>query len=97
MLNLNANNEYGMSFSHHMSADQSFYNLYSNASSSLIKDKSEFLYKNQKFDFMNNNTSCNETKDCENSKRFSVNNLLKSSSETPVTEKLSGKALVGSN
>src|SRR5690349_4696654 len=98
MLNINTNNEYAMPFSHHN--DQSFYNLYSNVSSSGMKDKNEFLYKNQKFDFINNNSTCNETliaKDCENSKRFSVNYLLKASTESSTSEKLNGKSLIGSN
>lgn len=104
MLNLNTNNDYGMAFSHHHVSspnDQPFYNLYSNAStSSSIKDKGEFLHKNQSFLFLNNNSTCNEaliTKDCENSKRFSVNNLLKTASEPSSVEKLNGKSLVGSN
>lgn len=101
MLNLNTNNDFGMAFSHHVSpSDQPFYNLYSNAASSSIKDRSEFLYKNQKFDFINNNSTFNEAltgKDCENSKRFSVNNLLKTASEPSSTEKLSGKSSIGSN
>lgn len=89
MLNLNTNNDYGMAFSHHIVSppnDQPFYNFYANVSSSSIKDKNEFPYKNQ---------TCNETstaKDCENSKRFSVNNLLKTSSEPPSAEKLNGKS-----
>lgn len=103
MLNLNTGNDYSMAFSHHLSSnDQQFYhNLYANATSSTpaAKDKNEFLYKNQKFDFINNNTSStvntemfsNLSKDCENSKRFSVNNLLKAPLESSV-EKLSGKA-----
>lgn len=97
MLNLNTNSDYSMSFSHHLtSPDQQFYhahNLYSNVPTSSIKDKNEFLYKSQKFDFINNNATGGEvfpvTKDSENSKRFSVNNLLKSPPET--VEKLSGK------
>lgn len=95
-----------MSFSHHLPTDQQFYhNLYSNVPSTSIKDKNEFLYKNQKFDFINNNSANSENftspskSDSENSKRFSVNNLLKSPPES--TEKLSGKPMsrksIGSN
>lgn len=101
MLNLNTNNDYSMAFSHHLASnDQQFYhNLYTNAASApTIKDKNEFLYKNQKFDFINNNSTStvntemfsNSSKDCENSKRFSVNNLLKAPLESSI-EKLSGK------
>lgn len=94
MLNLNSANDYSMTFPHHLAAaDQQFYNFYSNVpSAAAIKDKSEFSYKNQKLDFINNNSIenfANSPKDSENSKRFSVNNLLKSPSD--VAEKLSGK------
>lgn len=85
-----------MSFPHHVSStDHQFYhNLYSNPSVSTEKEKNEFIYKNQKFDFASSNStgslvgSENYSKDSENSKRFSVNNLLKSSTEP--AEKLSG-------
>ena len=95
MLNLNTNNDYSMSFPHHLpSSDQQFYhNLYTNVSAPPNKDKNDFSYKNQKFDFINNNSAVTSeifNKDSENSKRFSVNNLLKSSSLEPV-EKLNGK------
>lgn len=101
MLNLNTNNDYSMAFSHHLSSsDQQFYhNLYTNAAAPTIKDKNEFLYKTQKFDFINNNSSptigneifASSSKDCENSKRFSVNNLLKSPAVESSVEKLNGK------
>jgi hypothetical protein len=100
MLNLNASNDYSMNFSHHLTtaSDQQFYNLYSNVPPpppvTSFKEKNEFLYKSQKFDFINNNASevfVNSPKDCENSKRFSVNNLLKSPSDT--VEKLGGKQI----
>lgn len=101
MLNLNTNNDYSMAFSHHLASnDQQFYhNLYTNATTApSIKDKNDSLYKNQKFDFINNNSAStvnseiftNISKDCENSKRFSVNNLLKVPIEASV-EKLGGK------
>lgn len=107
MLNLNTNNDYSMAFSHHLASnDQQFYhNLYSNAPTTpAIKDKNDFLYKNQKFDFINNNSTTiisNEvystsSKDCENSKRFSVNNLLKPPTESSA-EKINGKEHIGSN
>jgi hypothetical protein len=96
MLNLNSNSEYLVT-SNFSSTDQQFYhNLYANSS---IKDKNEFAYKNNKFDFMNNNsvttTAGNDiftssTKDCENSKMFSVNNLLKVPTESSI-DKLRGK------
>jgi len=87
MLNLNTGNEYSVPFPHHhhvTSNDQQFYhNLYANVNVPAAvngKDKNELIYKNQKVDFMNNNNN-NEPfttlKDGENSKRFSVNNLLK--------------------
>lgn len=90
-----------MPFPHHLtSTDQQFYhNLYTNVAAPSIKDKNEFLYKNQKFDFINNNSThivgneafATSPKDCENSKRFSVNNLLKAQSDSTVVEKLSGE------
>lgn len=102
MLNLNTNNDYSMAAFSLSPTDQQFYhNLYTNVQNPSSKDKSEFLYKSQKFDFMNNNsvnTNGSEifigssTKDCENSKRFSVNNLLKSPSESSA-EKLAGESL----
>ena len=101
MLNLNTNNDYSMTFSHHLtSTDQQFYhNLYANAPAPSIKDKNDFVYKNQKFDFINNNstpaigneTFGNSSKDCENSKRFSVNNLLKPPSDSSLIEKTNGE------
>lgn len=99
MLNLNTNNDYSMAFSHHLTTgDQQFYhNLYTNPPATSIKEKNEFLYKNQKFDFINNNAAGSvgsemftSTKDCENSKRFSVNNLLKPPPE-PTVEKINGE------
>ena len=78
---------------HHVTSnDQQFYhNLYTNVNVATTvngKDKNELIYKNQKVDFMNNNNNNNSSnnnnnepfttlKDGENSKRFSVNNLLK--------------------
>lgn len=100
MLNLNTNNDYSMAFSHLTTSDQQFYhNLYTSVPSSSIKDKNDFLYKNQKFDFINNNSTppigndmfTSSSKDCENSKRFSVNNLLKPPSDSTPIEKSSGK------
>lgn len=102
MLNLNTNNDYSMAFSHHLSpSDQQFYhNLYSSVPPSSIKDKNDFHYKNQKFDFINNNAVppivtdafASMSKDCENSKRFSVNNLLKSpASDSSSVEKINGE------
>lgn len=101
MPNLNPNNDYSMAFSHHLSpSDQQFYhNLYTSVPPSSIKDKNEFLYKNQKFDFINNNAApsignevfASPSKDCENSKRFSVNNLLKSPSDSMSGEKINGE------
>lgn len=98
MLNLNTSNDYSMAFPHHLtSTDQQFYhNLYTNVPAPSSKDKNDFLYKNQKFDFINNNSAigsevfASPPKDCENSKRFSVNNLLKTPSESAI-EKLNGK------
>ena len=93
MLNLNSGNDFSMNFPHHLpTTDHQFYNLYSNVPNSTIKERNEYSFKSQKFDFINNNSSevfVNSAKDCENSKRFSVNNLLKSPSDT--SEKLSGK------
>lgn len=107
MLNLNANNDYSMAFSHHHITapnDQQFYhNLYSNVSTTtsstaaMIKDKNEIIYKNPKGDFININGSANSDftpiliKDGENSKRFSVNNLLKPPTTSPSCEKFNGK------
>ncbi|CAG9804667.1 unnamed protein product [Chironomus riparius] len=77
---------------HHVTSnDQQFYhNLYTNVNVATAvngKDKNELIYKNQKIDFMNNNNNNSSNnnnnepfttlKDGENSKRFSVNNLLK--------------------
>jgi hypothetical protein len=104
MLNLNTSNDYSMAFSHHLSSsgDQQFYhNLYPSVPQApSIKDKNDFPYKNQKFDYINNNATptsaseifANSVKDSENSKRFSVNNLLKPPAEASV-EKLSGKSM----
>ncbi|KAG5680609.1 hypothetical protein PVAND_010103 [Polypedilum vanderplanki] len=92
MLNLNTNNDYAMAFSHHhMPNDQQFYpNLYSNVNTTTttnIKDKNDLMFKNQKVDFLNNNNSTTEPftviKDGENSKRFSVNHLLKPPISSP--------------
>lgn len=101
MLNLNTNSDYSMAFSHHLSStDQQFYhNLYTSVPASSIKDKNDFMYKNQKFDFINNNSTAasgneifaNSSKDCENSKRFSVNNLLKPPSDSTSVEKTNGE------
>lgn len=111
MLNLNANNDYSMAFSHHHITapnDQQFYhNLYSNVSTTtpsttaMIKDKNELLYKNPKIDFINNNNNSIANseftpiliKDGENSKRFSVNNLLKPPTTSPSCEKYNGNYL----
>lgn len=106
MLNLNANNDYSMAFSHHHITapnDQQFYhNLYSNvttttpSTAAMIKDKNEIIYKNPKVDFINTNGSANSDftpiliKDGENSKRFSVNNLLKPPTTSPSCEKFNG-------
>ena len=103
MLNLNTGNDYSMAFSHHLSSgdqQQFYHNLYANVPQApSIKDKHDFSYKSQKFDFINNNTTpsiVSETfansscKDSENSKRFSVNNLLKPPAEVSI-EKLSGE------
>lgn len=99
MLNLNTNNDYSMAFPHHLaSTDQQFYHSLYTSVPAPIKDKTDFLYKNQKFDFINNNnsTTSNEnfassSKDCENSKRFSVNNLLKPPSDLSAIEKTNGE------
>ncbi|CRK92210.1 CLUMA_CG005762, isoform A [Clunio marinus] len=93
MINLNSNSEYPMAFSHHLTlSDQQLQNnLYTTTSTFVgIKDKNDFLFKNQKFDYINNNTSSiitneifsNPSKDCENSKNFSVNNLLRPQSDS---------------
>jgi hypothetical protein len=99
---LNTSNDYSMAFSHHLSSgDQQFYhNLYSNVPQPPVnKDKSDFPYKNQKFDYINNNSTPTiaseafaNSKDSENSKRFSVNNLLKSPADASI-EKLSGERM----
>lgn len=94
MLNLNTNNDYTMAFTHHHVTpnDQQFYhNLYTNvtATTPTAKDKNDLIHKNQKVDFLNHNPTTTviaseaftTIKDGENSKRFSVNNLLKAPSE----------------
>ncbi len=92
MLNLNTNNDYSMTF-HHISStpnEQQFYhNLYSNTASSVAKDKSDGIFKSQKIDY-GNSSEFTSIKDGENSKRFSVNNLLKPPT-SPANEKFSGK------
>lgn len=96
MLNLNTNNDYSMAFSHHHitspNEQQFYHNLYANATST-IKDKNDGIYKSQKIDYGNNNSEFTSIgiKDGENSKRFSVNNLLKPPTSSPPTEKYNGK------
>jgi hypothetical protein len=85
-----------MAFSHHHitspNEQQFYHNLYANATSS-IKDKNDGIYKSQKIDYGNNNSEFTSItmKDGENSKRFSVNNLLKPPTSSPPTEKFNGK------
>lgn len=99
------NNDYTMTFPHHHitpvsneQQQQFYHNLYTNVTtttpSSMIKDKHELSYKNPKIDFINNNNSEYSPiliKDGENSKRFSVNNLLKTPTTSPSCEKYNGK------
>lgn len=85
-----------MTFHHLASNDQQFYHLHSSVPTTSIKDKSDFPYKNQMFDMITSNeTFTASSKDCENSKRFSVNNLLKPQTES--AEKINGKKHIGSN
>lgn len=107
MLNLNTNNDYSMAFTHHhitTTNEQQFYhNLYSNVSTTtptssslnnVIKEKNDGNFKNPKVDFINNlNSEFSPAliKDGENSKRFSVNNLLKPPTTSPSCEKYNGK------
>jgi hypothetical protein len=91
MLNFNTNNDYAMAFSHHhhVPNDQQFYqNLYTNVSATAtanVKDKHDLMFKNQKVDLLNNNSTIASEpfKDGENSKRFSVNHLLKPPASSP--------------
>lgn len=83
-------NDYPMPFTHHhLTSDQQFYhNLYTTTSSTVAK----------KFDLINNNnTNSNEIfiKDVtENTRRFSVNNLLKSPNiDNSTDNKSNGKKL----
>lgn len=105
MLNLNTNNDYPMAFTHHHNDQQFYHNLYSNVSATSPKDKNELIYKNQKVDFLNNNNNNNSGillnesyKDGENSKRFSVNHLLKQPISSPSSsDKYNGWFILNKN